>query len=58
VEKFEESIKCTKALSKEPDRVLIRRLGEAKREKTRKNVRQRKKFKQMLAQEASRDDSS
>lgn len=58
VEKFEESIKCTKALSKEPDRVLIRRLDEAKREKTRKNMRQRKKFKRMLAQEASRDDNS
>jgi tetratricopeptide (TPR) repeat protein len=58
VEKFEESIKCTKALSKEPDRILIRRLGEAKREKIRKNKRQRKKFKRMLAQDASRDDSS
>lgn len=58
VENFEESVKCTKALSKEPDRGLIRRLDEAKREKNRKSKRQRKKFKRMLAQEALRDDSS
>lgn len=61
VDEFEESIKCTKELSKEPDRVLLRRLAEAKREKSRKGKRQKKKFKRMLATEAwgdDRDDSS
>lgn len=56
VEKFEECVKCMKDLSKEPDAVLLRRLGEAKRERAHKSKRQRKKVKRMLAQEASQEE--
>ena len=56
VDEFEESIKCTKELSKEPDRVLLRRLAEAKREKIRKSKRQKRKFKRMLAKEALKEE--
>jgi tetratricopeptide (TPR) repeat protein len=56
VDEFEESIKCTKELSKEPDRVLLRRLAEAKREKIRKSKRQKRKFKRMLAKEGLKEE--
>jgi tetratricopeptide (TPR) repeat protein len=64
VDEFEQSIKCTKELSKEPDRILLRRLAEAKREKARKSKRRKKKFKRKLewegisAQSDDKDDSS
>ena len=52
VDEFEESIKCTRELSKEPDRLVLRRLAEAKHEKSRQSKRQKKKIKRMFAQEA------
>jgi tetratricopeptide (TPR) repeat protein len=48
IESFEESISCTKEISKETEPSVLRRLAEAKREHTRKSKRQRKKFKRMF----------
>jgi tetratricopeptide (TPR) repeat protein len=48
IESFEESINCTKEISKEAEPSVLRRLAEAKREHARKSKRQRKKFKRMF----------
>jgi hypothetical protein len=48
VKSFEHSIKSTKVIGKEPEKVVLRRLAEAKKSKARKNKSRQKKLKAMF----------
>jgi tetratricopeptide (TPR) repeat protein len=56
IEAFKESINCTKKKSNaesKPDRLVVRRLAEAKQEHVKRKKRQRKKFKMAFASTTS-----
>jgi len=57
VRSYEHSIESTKSISKtaKPERVVLTRLADAKRENSRKNKRQRKKLKAMFEQDQHSD---
>jgi tetratricopeptide (TPR) repeat protein len=58
VQNFEQSVNSAKEANSAPDKLVLRRLSEAKREKKRKSKRQRKKFKFALGvQESHRKKS-